>query len=315
MRILVTGDAGFIGKHIFAHLYNNGYEVQGCSRRTTGGRSKVLLVDGNSSLRHEYDNFHFVIDLKDSKSVIKMLADFQPELIIHCAANAAPQAGIDGAENMYLDNVVSTFNLAKEAPDNCKFIFLSSIVVYGDVKSDVPTRWIDACSITSPTSLYGLTKLQSENIIRFYRNMENTKILRLGAVTGPGLTHGIIKDFIFKLKSSSYNLQVLGDRPGSSKPFLHISDLLRVINLCVENRTDKPNTYNICNKDQANVEEIANAVMDVMGIHKPIEWLGASANWKGDNKILRANVDNLGAGWQPSLNSIEAIRLAVKENL
>lgn len=322
MKILVTGDNGFIGKQIVSHLRRLGHDVYGCGRRPSKlNHRKALYIDGNEELIQESERFpvvhdiRYVLDLKNRSSVVKMLSDCGPDVIIHCAANATPQTGIDGAYSMYNDNVMSTFTLAKEASQKCKFIFLSSIVVYGDVKPNIPTEWIDVCHSISPTSMYGLSKSNAEKVLQFLRDESFTKIIRMGAIVGPGLTHGIIKDFIKKLKTDSEYLEVLGDKPGSSKPFLHVSDLLRVINLLLEDRTNKQNIHNICNKDQASVEEIANSVMEVMNIHKPIKWLGSEANWKGDNKILRAKVSNLGVGWEPSLDSIGAIRLSVKENL
>lgn len=315
MKILVTGDNGFIGRKVFTYLYNNGYNVYGCGRNTLPGRSKILLIDKDSYLCNEYDSLRYVLDLKNRPAVIKMLADYDPDLIIHCAANATPQMADNSPYEMYQDNVTSTFTLCKEAKPECRFIFLSSIVVYGDVDPKTPTEWIDVCHASKPTSLYGLTKSLSEDIIWFLRDKDKTKILRMGAIVGQGLTHGILKDFISKLKTDSEYLEVLGDSPGSSKPFLHITDLLRVLHLIINNKTNNEYIYNICNKDSINVEQIANSVMDVIGIRKPIKWLGSSANWRGDNKILRANITDLGCGWTPSLSSTDAIRLTVKENI
>jgi UDP-glucose 4-epimerase len=165
--------------------------------------------------------------------------------------------------------------------------------------------------------MYGVSKVAAENIISFYNHLYPV-ILRLGATVGPNLTHGIIYDFIRKLQGPDEFLEVLGDEPGSSKPFLHISDLDVPMELAINGVLGGAwNVYNVCNSDQASVKDIAEAVKSVTGINKEVKWLGSGANWKGDNNVLRADIELMSFlnGWSPKLTSIEAIKRTVKENL
>lgn len=315
MRILVTGSTGFIGSNLRTYLESKGHDVHGCSRSPVGGRSKFLLVSGESALKHDYDAKHYILDLKDGPSVSKMLREVNPEAIIHCAANPLVKPDPENPTAVYDDNVKSTHLLCNYAPEGCVFVLMSSIVVYGDLcKIILPSEHIHPI----PTSMYGVSKVAAENVMEFHRAIHGVS-LRLGATIGPNLSHGIIYDFLRKLNSEAEFLEVLGDRPGSRKPFLHISDLYMPIELALSRQlaTDSHRVFNVCNNTYASVEDIANAVMEVSGIHKEIKWLGSAANWKGDNNILRANTDEmfLTHNWKPQLDSIEAIKRAVKENL
>lgn len=310
----MTGSTGFIGGYIRNHFESLGHEVHGCSRSPVGGRSKYVLISGDSVLKHDYDARHFIIDLKDAVSVQKMLSEVKPEAIIHCAANPLVKPDPDNPTGVYDDNVKSTHLLCHYAPKGCIFIFTSSIVVYGDIckeQNPCESMW------PSPTSMYGVSKVAAENIISFYNHVYPI-IFRLGATIGPNLTHGIIYDFIRKLKGPDEFLEVLGDEPGSSKPFLHISDLVGPMELAITRSLAKGcNTYNICNNDQASVKDIAEAVKTATGINKEVKWLGSGANWKGDNNVLRADIELITkvGSWYPKLSSIDAIKEAVKENL
>lgn len=314
MRILVTGSTGFIGNYMRNHFDSLGHEVHGCSRSPVGGRSKYVLVSGDSVLKHDYDARHFIIDLKDAASVQKMLSEVKPEAIIHCAANPLVKPDPDNPAGVYEDNVKSTHLLCHYAPKGCIFVFTSSIVVYGDACKD-HNCW--ETMPTNPTSMYGVSKVAAENIILFHKHIYPV-MLRLGATVGPNLTHGIVHDFIRKLQGPDEFLEVLGDEPGSSKPFLHISDLVGPMELAVNGVLGGYcNTYNVCNNDQASVKDIAEAVKAATGINKEVKWLGSGANWKGDNNVLRASIDEIQLihSWSPKLSSIDAIKEAVKENL
>lgn len=318
MRILVTGSTGFIGGHIRRHFISQGHEVFSCSRSKmdVDSRAKFLLVSGDSALTYQTDAQHFTLDLKDGPSVCKMMSECRPDLIVHCAANPLVKANPDDPTGVYEDNVLSTFLLCHHAPAGCKFLFTSSIVVYGDVPNSTGLGWINSSMKPQPTSMYGVSKVAAENIIHFYKDKLDYGIFRLGATIGKGLTHGIIFDFIKKLKSDSPTLDVLGDEPGSKKPFLYIEDLLSAIDIWLAGKLEViDNTFNVCNKDYASVLDIAHAVMRAIGIEKQIKWLGASANWKGDNKVLRASIDAMCmAGWMPKKTSIQAIEAAVFGN-
>jgi UDP-glucose 4-epimerase len=229
------------------------------------------------------------------------------------------------------DNIKATHNLLHWCKEGTHFLFASSIVVYGNSVSYAistqdyteehvkwQTDWVEPVTedaTCNPTSLYGITKLASEHLIKAYSEYRGIKykILRLCATVGPGLSHGILYDFIRKVKTEE-TLTMLGDCPGSCKPYLHVDDVVSAFTLLLNEKRDA--VLNICSRWSITVDEIADIVMEELGISKEKIWAGAGANWKGDNPHLAANPDRATHfGWDRELDSVEAMRKAVRENV
>lgn len=295
MRILITGASGFIGGNFARHLsYNTNHNIYTCSRK---------------AVKKNYGN-HYPIDLTKTEDVKGMVESIKPDAIFHIAANPIVKLKEGKPTEIIHDNVIATQNLLHYAPQSCKFIFASSVVVYGDV-NEVCTE----DQVCNPTSVYGVTKLSSEHLVNTYTSMDRVRgtNFRLCATVGRGITHGIVYDFINKLKSDNPYLEVIGDYPGSQKPFAHITDVIKALKLSINK--DLKGTFNVTPEDQATVKDVAQAVSDGLKIHKPVDWLGEGANWKGDNKKLCINSKKLiNAGWQPEYSlSKSAIENAVNE--
>lgn len=321
MKVLVTGGNGFIGKPLVEQLREDGHEVRTVGRFGLHPERNYL----NAKVEDHHANYnpveqHYVADLSREAIVRRIFNHWDPEVIIHLAANPNGKPDMLAPTVILDDNIKATQNLLHWCKAETHFLFASSIVVYGDMPSfmmnDVPLEpepamEEDKCE---PTSLYGITKLASENLVKAYHNYRgiNYKILRLCATVGPGLTHGILYDFIKKVKVDD-KLEMLGDCPGSCKPYVHVNDVVDAFTLLMNDKRNA--TLNICSRWSVNVNEIADIVMEELGISKEKIWLGANANWKGDNPFLSANPDRATHfGWNRKLDSIEAIRQAVREN-
>lgn len=288
MKILVTGASGFIGKNIVKSL----------------SAHDIFPVYKD----HKIEN-GWCCDLTSMSATRHMLKKIQPDVIVHCAANPNPKHP-ECVIEMLNDNVLTTLNLLECAPEGSKFVFLSSIGVFGDF---YPVAW--------PSSLYGATKLCSETLIMPYVGLKGIKrrVIRTCAVVGPETTHGLLFDIKRKLKSDSTELELFGDEPGTKKPFIHIDELCSYIKDKMIELPDEQfheeELYEIMNagpRDNASVKEIAEAVMDELKIHKPIKWLGSKAIWKGDNKELIYGPIFSQNHFTPQMSSLEAIRKAVQ---
>ena len=301
MKILVTGATGFIGKHLVIKLKLLGHDVITLSRR-------AILVNKRDQRR---DNKHYAVDLGETDLRVHSYFNFEnlckehkPEIRFHLASNPIVKIDEQNPHKIILDNVISTQKIVHYAPENCKVILASSVVVYGDwlFDSKYNDNAYDENHKTQPTSIYGATKRVSESILETYTNMNRIRgsSARLCATVGGGLTHGVIKDFIRKLKNDNPYLEVLGSHPGSTKPFCHIEDVLDALVLLAESDFDKHESYNVVPDNAINIEEVAEAVMAGLNIHKPIKWLGESSNWKGDNKLIKVTNKKLKLlGWNP----------------
>lgn len=295
MKVLVTGGTGFIGSHLIKALKDQ-HQVYTISRKVhPPNLIDVKVLKGN---------------LCNEMFMRYVMNYVNPDLIFHLAAN--PNVKLDDLRptSIIYDNVVSTQNICHYAPKNCRILYASSVVAYGDNSFKM-----DETLTCRPTSVYGATKLASEGIIHAYHSQGHIRgtSLRLCATVGAGLTHGIIYDFIRKLRSDSDYLEVIGDFPGSQKPFAHVDDVVSAFLLMANEDVDS--VYNVVPDNMCTVNEVAHAVMDALDIQKEIKWLGSGANWAGDNKKLWCDNNRIKyRGWIPKfLDSREAIKQAVKD--
>ncbi len=290
MRILVTGSKGFLG----GNLYRN------------------LIVSGEHDvISHSRDDG----DLCDPVHVKDFLAQHQPTHIWHVAATPTTKLDETNFSRALLNNIQSTQNLLHFTPKGCHFLFPSSVLVYGETRSrSYPNKQ------PRPISVYGTGKLACENLIRTYNvsNNINYAILRLCAVVGPNMTHGLLPDLIRKYKTPGDTIELFGDKPGASKPFIHsdqVYDCLlkesHAISTGVNSGWSRFTTiYNISPEDRINVGRIASLTQQTLGLKKKKIIWRPDLVWKGDNRIL-----SIGCNITYKIDSSKtALIKAIKEN-
>jgi len=307
-KVLVTGGAGFIGSHLVDALLKLGYEVR--------------VVDNLSSGFIENIKQHFVNpcfefirgDLKDKNVCKKVIEDV--DVVFHLAANPEVRVSITEPRVHFNENVLVTFNLleaCRRKGDVEKFVFASSSTVYGDAKV-FPTP---EEHVLKPISVYGASKAACEALICSYAHLYGFKAaaIRYANIVGPRLRHGVIYDFIMKLKRNPNVLEVLGDGT-QRKSYLYISDAIEATLLIADKLKNMFEAYNVGNEDWVTVSEIAQIVSSVLGVKPKIIFTGGTPNgrgWPGDVKFMLLSIGKVKKlGWKPKYSSKEAIRLTAE---
>ena len=317
MRVIVTGATGFLGRHLVKRLSEHPDIFTDITTM-----SKSPIFSGCSPYSHR----HYTCDLSFSDSESPTFNMFRgicrqhnPDIIFHLAGNAVPKLNEKDPHKIINDNVIGTHKVVHFCPENCKVILASSVIVYGDwlFSLDEEGSYTESHA-THPVSVYGVSKLASEKLLRSYISMGKCRgsILRLCATIGSGVTHGVIKDFIRKINSNTDTLEVLGSHPGSTKPYCYISDAVEAfIRVALDKREDQ--IYNVVPDNSISIEQVAQTVIDTMDVERDIKWLGEGSNWKGDNRIIRASNDKLKSiGWEPKYkNSSRSVAQAVLDML
>jgi UDP-glucose 4-epimerase len=282
--ILLTGSGGFIGSHISDALSGD-YELCLPTRQTG-------------------------IDLTNYYHV-KTLFEKDIDTIVHFAADPTTKPDQDNPFKSFDDNIRMVQNLLHHCKEGTRFIFASTILVYGNVEYAKETYE------QVPTSIYGASKTACEALISAYKTLKGIKPvnLRLCATVGSGMTHGALKDIIRKTLQSNKPLELFGDEPGSIKPFIHVSDVCRAVKFFINNSLC--DTYNLTPDDNISILRIANIVMEEINMSKEIKWLGSESVWKGDNPLLSfSNAKIQKAGFRINYTKSETvIRKAVNENI
>ena len=196
-KVLITGVAGFIGSRLAEHLNALGYEVLGCD--IYNFRNQFFDVGDSNHLilqRLRFDRIaHFLqrnqiqyqsIDLSDHGAVMTMFESFQPDVVVHLAA----QAGVRHSVKSPMDFVKSNLNGFANVLDACnhcevqEFLYASSSSVYGS-RTDAPFKETDRCD--TPESFYAATKIANEVMAQAYFAQYKTPSLglRFFTVYGP----------------------------------------------------------------------------------------------------------------------------------
>lgn len=307
-KILVTGGAGFIGSNMVELLR---------------GDNQVTVVDDLSNVDDRYisrmvrDNeIEFrKIDItgKDSLSGIG-----RQDFVIHLAANSDVRGGSENPLKDLNSNVIGTMEVLEfmRKTDTPEIAFASSSTVYGE--TDVlPTP--ETFGPYMPISSYGASKMACEGFITAYSHYYGLKssIFRFANIVGRNSTHGVIFDFINKLRKNPAELEILGDGT-QRKSYMHVSDCIRSI-LYVHEKSDKTDIYNLGNDETTSVKKIGETVVSKMGLKNVrIRFTGGidGRGWKGDVKVAQLGIDKLmSTGWRNSYTSDGAVEVSVDETL
>jgi len=314
-KVLVTGGAGFIGSHLVDALMVRGFRVKVVDNLSNGSLKNVESWVGNP-------RFELVQgDLKDLDVACRSVGDV--EVVFHLAANPDVRLGESDPSVHFRENLLVTFNVleAMRKSERAKrIVFASTSTVYGEAKV-FPTP--EDYGPLLPISIYGASKLGCEALISSYCHTFGFSgvLLRFANVVGARAKHGVIVDFIRKLKQNPEELEILGDGK-QKKSYLHVKDLVGAfftVLPCLEVRR-VVETFNVGSLDQVDVKRIAEIVCEEMGIRTPRfkfnNVLGDGRGWRGDVKTMHLSVERLmGLGWKPTLTSEEAIRLGCRELL
>jgi UDP-glucose 4-epimerase len=311
MKVLVTGGAGFIGSHLVDALMIRGDEVVVFDNLSSGNMEYLATWENNNRLGFING------DLLDKTSIIEALDNF--DYVFHLAANPQVDEKKATPEDHFKQNITATFNLL-EAIRGTKIDglgFTSSSTVYGEV--DIyPTP--ENYGPLVPISLYGASKLACEALITAYSSMYgfSSSIYRLANIVGPRSNHGVIFDFVHKLRRNPEELEVLGDGL-QSKSYLYVSDCVEAMILGMESN-DQVSIYNVGSHSRTSVLEIAEIVKEETGNRDAeIRLTGGvdgGRGWKGDVKIMLLDLTKLSAmGWEPRYTSSEAVQLTAKSLL
>ena len=304
MNKLIIGGAGFIGSVLTKKILKDNSNVIIIDKLLLGSRD---YIDSN---KVELIN----LDINDIDSVLKELKGKKIEEVWHMAANSDIPAGVENIEvdlNDTFMTTVSTLKVMKEI-DCKKLYFASSSAIYGYNEN----RLHEDIGPLMPMSNYGAMKLSSEAIISASLEifLEKVCIYRFPNIVGIPATHGVLLDFIKKLKKNKSVLEVLGNGT-QTKAYLHVTDLVEGMIFIKNNTANGLNYFNLgAIDDGVSVKQIAEEVIKFVSPNTKINYQNSDRGWVGDVPKFYYSVKKLkDLGWTPRMSSLEAIQKAVKE--
>ena len=310
MNALVVGGAGFIGSSLCRRLLELGHEVVCLDNFSLGNENNIRDLEDNKAftlIKGDASNF---ADLD------KVFSAHKPDYVFHLAANSDIQASATNPNVEFENTYSTTFQILEcmRKYDVKKLFFSSTSAVYGD-KRDVALD--ENTPNLAPISYYGAAKLGSEALISAFSYMNDMSVLvfRFPNVIGENLTHGVIFDFIHRLKDDGTQLRILGDGR-QTKPYIYVQDLVDAI-IRFMDVPQGVTLYNVGVEGATSVTRIADIICEEMGLKDvKYNYTGGEGGWKGDVPRFNYCLDKINAaGWKAKYNSDEAVRMTVKKNL
>jgi len=284
MKIIITGGAGFIGKHLVNYLLHKG---------------NVITIFDNFSNSEENSMGYFIKngvkvingDIRKFEEILKETEN--QDILIHLAAKISVSESILNPSETFEVNVDGTKNVLEACKKNNvkKIIIASSAAVYGEGSSGMKLR---ESTKTNPISPYGKSKLVMEQEIR--KNNINCIILRFFNIFGIGQTSeyaGVITKFI-EMISTNKPLEIFGDGM-QTRDFVSINDVVESIYDAIKN--GKNGTYNIASGKAITINELAEFMISLskkdLEIHHISEKHGDIRHSEADISLAREKIGYL----------------------
>lgn len=278
MRIIVTGGAGFIGKHLVKLLIEKGDVVTIFDNFSNAEKSSVSYLVNMGAKIIEGD----ITKLEDITDATK-----EHDVVVHLAAKISVEESIKNPSETFNINVNGTRNVLIACEKNRvkKLIVASSAAVYGESSPEIK---LTEDSKTNPISPYGESKVMMEHEIREFiaKHDINCVILRFFNIYGVEQSPeyaGVITKFIKRIAMNK-PLEIFGDGM-QTRDFVSIKDVISSIYDAIEN--GKNGTYNIASGKVVTIKELAEFMISLSG--KDLEIIYSDAK-KGDIRFSQADI-------------------------
>ena len=225
MKFLITGFKGQLGYDINRELVKRGY-------------TDILALDKDE------------MDITDRDEVLRIVKDYNPDVIFHCAAWTAVDKAEEMADACHNVNVIGTKNMVDASLEvGAKIIYMSTDYVFDGTKDGIYTE----DDLVNPQSVYGRTKFEGEEEVRRNPNHFITRISWVFGINGGNFIRTMLK-----LSDNHDTLNVVDDQIGSPT---YTVDLARL--LVDMSETDKYGTYNATNEGYVSWADFAEYIFKV----------------------------------------------------
>jgi len=333
--ILVTGGAGFIGSAVIRHIINETEDkVINVDKLTYAGNLESLK-DIADSFRYSFEQ----VDICDAGEIKRVFKQYQPDIIMHLAAESHVDRSIDGPGEFIQTNIVGTYTLLDQArhywsqlEEQKKSVFrfhhISTDEVYGDLPHPEDDSGTDLPLFTettsyAPSSPYSASKASSDHLVRAWQRTYGLPTLITNCSNNYGPYHFPEKliPLIILNALEGKPLPVYG-KGNQIRDWLYVEDHARALVL-VATEGEIAETYNIGGHNEKQNIEVVNTICDLLdelvperpaGIKKYNELITYVQDRAGHD--LRYAIDaskiQKQLGWEPQESFESGIRKTVQ---
>lgn len=273
-NILVTGGAGFIGSAVIRYLINEtNSNVLNIDKLTYAGNLESLETVSNNP---RYQFLH--ADICDKSAMTKAFQDFQPNIVMHLAAESHVDRSIDGPMDFIQTNIIGTYNLLEVARNywqnltedkksRFKFHHISTDEVYGDLEG-TDDLFTEETSY-SPSSPYSASKASSDHLVRAWYRTYGLPVVVTNCSNNYGPYHFPEKliPLVILNALDGKPLPVYGDGK-QIRDWLYVEDHARALYL-VATTAKVGETYNIGGHNEKQNIDVVKTICTILDNIKP----------------------------------------------
>ena len=268
MRVIVTGGAGFIGSALVRHLVlERGYDVLNVDALTYAGNLASLhSVDGKPNYRFLQAN------ICDREVMEASVREFQPDRIMHLAAESHVDRSITGAADFIQTNVIGTFTLLEAArgywaglqgaeKDGFRFLHVSTDEVYGSLGDD---GLFHEETPYDPSSPYSASKASSDHLAKAWQRTYGLPVVVSNCSNNYGPYHFPEKLIPLTILNAlaGEKLPVYG-KGENVRDWLYVEDHARALDVIAElGRVGE--TYNVGGRNERRNIEVVRRICEVL---------------------------------------------------
>jgi dTDP-glucose 4,6-dehydratase len=268
MKVLVTGGAGFIGSAVVRHIINNTqHSVLNVDNLTYAG-NLASLPEIDQAERYQFAK----ADIGDKAVITKLFLEYQPDAIMHLAAESHVDRSIDGPAEFIETNIIGTFNLLECARSYYeslsgdrkalfRFHHISTDEVYGDLDDD---GLFTEETPYAPSSPYSASKASSDHLVRAWQRTYGLPVLVTNCSNNYGPYHfpeKLVPHIIINaLQGKPLPIYGKGDQ---IRDWLYVEDHARAL-LVVLEKGVIGETYNIGGHNERQNIEVVKTICQIL---------------------------------------------------
>ncbi len=274
-KVMVTGGAGFIGSAVVRHLVASGCDVINVDKLTYSGSIEALRSVENSP----HHRFH-CSDICDRRQIAAILADEQPDAIMHLAAETHVDRSIDGPEAFIETNVVGTFRmldaaleywraLPEERRAEFRFHHISTDEVFGEL--ELGRGIFTEETPYAPSSPYSASKASADHLVRAWRVTYGLPVVLTNCSNNYGPFHFPEKLIPLTILNAieGQPLPVYG-KGANVRDWLYVEDHARALALVLQDGR-LGESYNVGGRSERTNLQVVETICDVLDRERPLE--------------------------------------------